>query len=99
MSKFGNSIFIIKIKFVGDVDTGMFPASMRKSPHSLSILSETRVIDWLIRLIDRSPSNFWRNVVRNRIYLRRNLPAHLRSILLDKVRNGYIYSIEGGLQR
>ena len=64
----------------------MFPARMRKSPQSLGVLSEAKVIDWLLRLIDRSPGNFWRNVVKNRKYLRRNLPAHLRTMLLDKVR-------------
>ena len=64
----------------------MFPARMRKSPNSLSHISEAKVIDWLLRLIDKSPSNFWRNVVKNRKYLRRNLPAHLRSMLLDKVK-------------
>ena len=59
---------------------------MRKSPNSLGNISEAKVIDWLLRLIDKSPSNFWRNVVKNRKYLRRNLPAHLRSMLLDKVK-------------
>lgn len=70
----------------------MFPARMRKSPQSLSMLSEAEIIKWLLRLIDRSPSRFWRNVVRNRKYLRRNLPAHLRSMLLDKVRIGKFIS-------
>ena len=65
----------------------MFPAKMRKSPNSLSNISEAKVIDWLLRLIDKSPSNFWKNVVKNRKYLRKNLPAHLRSMLLDKVSN------------
>ena len=65
----------------------MFPAKMRKSPNSLSNISESKVIDWLLRLIDKSPSNFWKNVVKNRKYLRKNLPAHLRSMLLDKVGN------------
>ena len=71
--------------FIGFIDNAMFPARMRKSPRSLSLLSEAKVIEWLLRLIDKSPSNFWRNVVKNRIYLRKNLPAHLRSILLEKV--------------
>ena len=65
--------------------TAMFPARMRKSPRSLSILSEARIIDWLICLVDRSSNTFWKNVVKHRIFLRRNLPAHLRSFLLDKL--------------
>ena len=76
---------ILSFYFIGIIDNAMFPARMRKSPRSLSLLSEAKVIDWLLRLIDKSPSNFWRNVVKNRIYLRKNLPAHLRSILLEKV--------------
>ena len=76
---------ILSFYFIGFIDNAMFPARMRKSPRSLSLLSEAKVIDWLLRLIDKSPSNFWRNVVKNRIYLRKNLPAHLRSILLEKV--------------
>ena len=76
---------ILSFYFIGIIDNAMFPARMRKSPRSLSLLSEAKVIDWLLRLIDKSPSNFWRNVVKNRIYLRKNLPAHLRSVLLEKV--------------
>ena len=76
---------ILSFYFIGFVDNAMFPARMRKSHRSLSLLAEAKVIDWLLRLIDKSPSNFWRNVVKNRIYLRKNLPAHLRSILLEKV--------------
>ena len=94
---------ILSFYFIGIIDNAMFPARMRKSPRSLSLLSEAKVIDWLLRLIDKSPSNFWRNVVKNRIYLRKNLPAHLRSILLEKVcqtlclislRNLYFFILE-----
>ena len=70
---------------IGNPDNAMFPARMRKSPNSLCSISEGKVIEWLLRLVDKSPSNFWRNVVKNRKYLRKNLPAHLRSMLLDKV--------------